>query len=132
MYALSWVAYNTNSPLYMYIASSYVILMLFTSCNPECNKVFVFVQQERRIRRLSHVHLANNFSQGNWVKVYAKRVCQEQLLSHIWLSQVWLDSDLSHVRNLKAYNSVISERKHKVWVFIFLERKEQFVTKIIS
>ena len=32
---------NSNSPLYMYIVLSYVILMLFTSCNPECNKVYV-------------------------------------------------------------------------------------------
>ena len=38
---------------------------------------------------------------------------------------------MSHFRNLNAYNSVIYERKHKVWVFIFLERKEQCGTKII-
>ena len=52
----------------------------------------------------------------------------------------WITSDVSiylmslnvsHFRNSNAYNSVIYERKHKVWVFIFLERKEQCGTKII-
>ena len=44
---------------------------------------------------------------------------------------VWITSDVSihltslnlpHFRNSNAYNFVIYERKHKVWVFIFLER----------
>ena len=67
----------------------------------------------------SHMHLANNFSQVNWVKVYAKTMShgQGQLLSHRCSS-----IPISHVRNSKAYNSVISERKHKVWVFIFFVR----------
>ena len=30
--------------------------------------------------------------------------------------------NVSHFRNSNAYNSVIYERKHKVWVFIFLVR----------
>ena len=45
--------------------------------------------------------------------------------------RVWITSDVSihltslnvpHFRNSNAYNSVIYERKHKVWVFIFLVR----------
>ena len=40
--------------------------------------------------------------------------------------------NVSHFRNSNAYNSVIYEQKHKVWVFIFLVRtKEQSGTKII-
>ena len=47
------------------------------------------------------------------------------------ISRVWITSDVSihlaslnvpHFRNSNAYNSVIYERKHKVWVFIFLVR----------
>ena len=43
----------------------------------------------------------------------------------------WITSDVSihltslnlpHFRNSNAYNSVIYERKHKVWIFIFLVR----------
>ena len=43
----------------------------------------------------------------------------------------WITSDVSihltslnvpHFRNSNAYNSVIYEQKHKVWVFIFLVR----------
>ena len=45
--------------------------------------------------------------------------------------RVWITSDFSihltpfnvpHSRNSNAYNSVINERKHKVWVFIFFVR----------
>ena len=45
--------------------------------------------------------------------------------------RVWITSDVSihltslnvpHFRNSNAYNSVVYERKHKVWVFIFLVR----------
>ena len=45
--------------------------------------------------------------------------------------RVWITSDVSihltslnvpHFRNSNAYNSVIYERKHKEWVFIFLVR----------
>ena len=35
---------------------------------------------------------------------------------------IFLTSLVSHFRNSNAYNSVIYERKHKVWVFIFLVR----------
>ena len=34
--------FSSNSQLFMYIVLSYVIFMLFTSCNLECNKVSVY------------------------------------------------------------------------------------------
>ena len=51
-------------------------------------------------------------------------------ISQYFHCRVWITSDVSihltslnlpHFRNSNAYNSVIYERKHKVWVFIFLE-----------
>ena len=45
--------------------------------------------------------------------------------------KVWINPDISihltslnvpHFSNSNAYNSIIYERKHKVWVFIFLVR----------
>ena len=68
---------------------------------------------------------------------------QKSLVTDISLylhCRFWITSDVSiyltslnvsHFRNSNAYNSVIYEQKHKVWVFIFLERKEQYGTKII-
>ena len=50
-------------------------------------------------------------------------------ISRYFHCRVWITSDVSihltslnvpHFRNSNAYNSVIYERKHKVWVFIFL------------
>ena len=52
-------------------------------------------------------------------------------ISRYFHCRVWITSDVSihltslnhnvpHFRNSNAYNSDISERKHKVWVFIFL------------
>ena len=52
-------------------------------------------------------------------------------ISRYFHCRVWITSDVSihltslnvpHFRNSNAYNSVIYERKHKVWVFIFLVR----------
>ena len=52
-------------------------------------------------------------------------------ISRYFHCKVWITSDVSihltslnvpHFRNSNAYNSVIYERKHKVWVFIFLVR----------
>ena len=52
-------------------------------------------------------------------------------ISQYFHCRVWITSDVSihltslnvsHFRNSNAYNSVINERKHKVWVFIFLVR----------
>ena len=44
-------------------------------------------------------------------------------ISRYFQCRVWITSDVSiHFRNSNAYNSVIYERKHKVWVFIFLVR----------
>ena len=52
-------------------------------------------------------------------------------ISRYFHCRVWITSDVSihltslnvpHFRNSNAYNSVIYEQKHKVWVFIFLVR----------
>ena len=52
-------------------------------------------------------------------------------ISQYFHCRVWITSDVSihltslnvpHFRNSNAYNSVIYEPKHKVWVFIFLVR----------
>ena len=52
-------------------------------------------------------------------------------ISRYFHCRVWITSDVSihltslnvpHFRNSNAYNSVIYERKHKVWEFIFLVR----------
>ena len=52
-------------------------------------------------------------------------------VSRYFHCRVWITSDVSihltslnvpHFRNSSAYNFVIYERKHKVWVFIFLVR----------
>ena len=52
-------------------------------------------------------------------------------ISRYFHCRVWITSEFSihltsldvpHFRNSNAYNSVIYERKHKVWVFIFLVR----------
>ena len=52
-------------------------------------------------------------------------------ISRYFHCRVWITSDVSihltslnvpHFRNSNASNSVIYERKHKVWVFIFLVR----------
>ena len=52
-------------------------------------------------------------------------------ISRYFHCRVWITSDVSihltslnvpHFSNSNAYNSVIYERKHKVWVFIFLVR----------
>ena len=52
-------------------------------------------------------------------------------ISRYFHCRVWITSDVSihltslnvpHFRNSNAYNSVIYEGKHKVWVFIFLVR----------
>ena len=52
-------------------------------------------------------------------------------ISRYFHRRVWITSDVSihltslnvpHFRNSNAYNSVIYEQKHKVWVFIFLVR----------
>ena len=52
-------------------------------------------------------------------------------ISRYFHRRVWITSDVSihltslnvpHFRNSNAYNSVIYEREHKVWVFIFLVR----------
>ena len=52
-------------------------------------------------------------------------------ISRYFHCRVWITSDVSihltslnvpHFRNSNAYNYVIYERKHKVWVFIFLVR----------
>ena len=50
-------------------------------------------------------------------------------ISRYFHCRVWITSDVSihltslnvpHFRNSNAYNSVIYERKHNVWVFIFI------------
>ena len=66
---------------------------------------------------------------GSWWKCGRGYVNIGPTSVHRNKARFWITSDVSiyltslnvsHFRNSNAYNSVIYERKHKVWVFIFL------------